>query len=51
MTEDDREELPFVTSILRGAGFQLHAPASWRGEGEGVLFIHDLFLLGLIGKS
>ena len=38
MTEDDREELPFVTSVLRGAGFQLHAPASWRGVRRGCSF-------------
>lgn len=49
MTEDNRGAV-FVTSILRGAGFQLDQPVG-RESGEGVLFIRDLFLFDLIGKS
>lgn len=50
MTGDDREELSFEISIPRGAGFQRHQPVG-RVDGEGVLFIPDLFLLDLTGKS
>lgn len=50
MTEDDREELSFVTSIPRRAGFQLHQPVG-RESGKPVLFICDLLLFDLIRKS
>lgn len=50
MTEDNREELSLETAILRGAASQQHRPAG-RECGEGVLFIPDLLLFDLIGKS
>lgn len=50
MTKDDREELSLEIAILRGAASQQHRPAGREG-GEGVLFIPDLLLFDLIGKS
>lgn len=50
MTEDNREELSLETAIVRGAASEQHWPVG-REYGEGVLFIPDLFLFDLIGKS
>lgn len=50
MTEDNRGELSFEIAIPRGVGFQQHQPVG-REYDKGDLFIPDLFLFDLIGKS